>query len=167
LEDKGSASRALPVHEEAVRRAERAFGEHHLQTAFARYFLARALAALGRFREARETQERAHRVAERALGPENAMLGYTHAGLGEASLGLGDAAATAASYERGVRLFEKAGDPLELALARLGLARALRAARRDPERARAVALEARRGFDRLGPRGRPGLAETDRWLSSR
>jgi tetratricopeptide (TPR) repeat protein len=164
---KGAAARALPLHEEAVRRAERAFGEHHLQTAFARYFRGRALAALGRYREARETQERAHRAAVRALGPENAMLGYTHAGLAEAALGLGESAAAAASYERGVRLFEKAGDPLELAYARLGLARALAAARRDLARARAMALEARRGFERLGPRGRPGLAETDRWLSGR
>ena len=60
----------------------------------------------------------------------------------------------------------QAVDPRELALTRVWLARALRAAGDDAARARALAEQAREVL-RAGDRDREVLAELDAWLSTK
>jgi tetratricopeptide (TPR) repeat protein len=83
--------------------------------------------------------------------------------LGEAELALGRTGAALEHLERSVS-FERRPDPAEFAKARFTLARALRAAARDPERAMTLARAARGA---LGPGHDALIAAIDRWLTER
>ena len=82
--------------------------------------------------------------------------------LGEAELRRGRAEPALAHLERGVALVRR-HEQATLSFARFALARALRAAGRDPARARALAVEARAGLEAL-PELAPRLAEVDAFL---
>jgi tRNA A-37 threonylcarbamoyl transferase component Bud32/tetratricopeptide (TPR) repeat protein len=84
--------------------------------------------------------------------------------LGEADLRRGHSGEAVATLERSVAL-ERRGDQATLSFARFALARALRAAGRDPSRARALAGQARAALEGL-PELAPRLAEVDAWLSA-
>jgi hypothetical protein len=83
--------------------------------------------------------------------------------LGEAELALGRTGAALEHLERSLS-FERRPDSAELAKARFTLARALRAAGRDPERAMTLVRGARSG---LGPGHDTLTAAIDRWLAER
>jgi hypothetical protein len=82
--------------------------------------------------------------------------------LAEAELEQHQSAAALAYLERDATLVKR--DPQELAWARFALARALRIAGRDPERALSLAREAREGL-RGAPGRREEVAAVDAWLA--
>jgi tetratricopeptide (TPR) repeat protein len=105
----------------------------------------RCQARRGQLRPALALYQRSLAITEKAFGPRHSDLGPTLIDVGDAELGVGDAAAAVAAFERAVAVLGKAEiDPLEPAEAELGLARALRAAHAQPERAEALARDARR-----------------------
>jgi tetratricopeptide (TPR) repeat protein len=108
------------------------------------------------------TQVLAEQKAQGAVSRDRLYYPDALACLGEAELAAGRVASAVAYLEQSVSL-EQRESPRDLPLAKFGLARALRAAGRDPERARALAESARAT---LGPM--PGqekkLAAIDSWL---
>jgi tetratricopeptide (TPR) repeat protein len=88
--------------------------------------------------------------------------------LGEADLALGNVHAAIPLLERSERRRRRSW-PGDLALTRFALARALRQARLDPERATAMGIAARDELHTLAstrPQFGPPLSEVERWLSA-
>ena len=95
------------------------------------------LNALGRYREARQSFERARVIWERELGPDNLNLGYALTGIGISYLAEGNAANALVPLERAFKIREaQETDPSRRAETRFALARALWESNRDRARAR-------------------------------
>jgi hypothetical protein len=84
-------------------------------------------------------------------------------GIGLIQLDVAGPAAAREPLERALKLrADHPGEPLRLALARFGLARALASA--EPERARTLATQARDGFASLGASASGDKDSVERWL---
>ena len=163
----GHREEALGLYERALAIRERTLGADHPSTAITRNNLGDTLVGLGRPAQALPYLEDSLAHLQRRLGPEHPMVAYPLHTLGEARLALGEPAAAVEAFETVLVLREgQAVDPRELALTRVWLARALRAAGDDAARARALAEQAREVL-RAGDRDREVLAELDAWLSTR
>jgi hypothetical protein len=90
-------------------------------------------------------------VLSQALGPDHPALGHVWNGQGQLALARGRADEAIVLLERAVtRRDADGGDAPALAESRLALARALRAAGRDPARARQLAAQARDAWAVIG-----------------
>ena len=163
---RGDAERALTLAERAL-----AIANTHGEDAaglLADLLVVRgdALLALGRPDEATASCARALARIEREdrVSPAKLYEPDPLTCLGEAELRRGRAAEAVATLERGVAL-ERRGDQATLSFARFALARALRAAGRDPARARTLAVQAHAGLEALPELG-ARAAEVDAWLSA-
>src|SRR5262249_22306387 len=115
----------------------------------------------GRAEEALADYRRALEIKQKNLQPGNPLLALSYDRVGRALLALGRARATADALEKPAAL--KAGDDTLLADIQFGLARALWANGQDRARARSLALEAKKTFERLHYARR--VAAVGVWLS--
>jgi eukaryotic-like serine/threonine-protein kinase len=157
---------------EALLHAERALelaqelGPESPSAATALESMGAILLAQGQAGKASSLYQRAVTLREQAQGAEHEDLAMTLTGLGQCSLALGQPERALALLERGLRLWRnpRADD---IAETRYRLALALEALGREPDRARALAEEARAGFQQAGPRAASERAEVERWLERR
>ncbi|TMQ06716.1 MAG: tetratricopeptide repeat protein [Deltaproteobacteria bacterium] len=129
--------------------------------------LGETLLALGRPEPAQADFTQALEILERELGPQHPNLALPLKGLGLAELSRGRPAAAIAPLERALALRSQpgGGDAQELAEIRWGLARALGALGRDPQRARELAEAAAAGYRSLGSESADRVREIERWLA--
>ncbi len=161
--------RAEAEHEiaEAQRILEASLGKSYAYLATVKSDLGAVRFDEGKLAEAEQLQREALAIAEKALGAEHPELVTPRRRLAEAVLARGRA--------------EEAEKILEDALARcptakmlypdgpatsFALAQALRAAKKDPERARVLADQARLGYRYDSPRDRRVRARIDAWLKT-
>ncbi|HEX8703027.1 MAG TPA: serine/threonine-protein kinase [Myxococcaceae bacterium] len=171
----GNMSRSLlrqGRHAEALTYAERAFqtarkrlGAEHELTAFFQVDVAHCLLAQGKAAQALELFQRALVILEKSRGAESRDLAKGLTGQGRSLVELGQPKQAVALLERALRLREGARVD-EAAETKFALARAVAAVGTEPARARALAEQARSGFQQAGPRATRALAEVDRWLQS-
>jgi tetratricopeptide (TPR) repeat protein/predicted Ser/Thr protein kinase len=163
---RGDPARALPLADRALAIAE-AHGED-AASVLPDLLVARgeALLAVGRLEDAAASCGRALARMEKEdrVSPDKLYEPDPLTCLGEAELRLGRVEPALAHLTRGVTLVRR-HEEATLAFARFALARALRAAGRDPVRAKALAAEARAGLAAL-PGLAPRLAEVDAWLAA-
>jgi len=107
--------------------------------------------------------ERALAMFEK-ISPDHPQIGLTLVGLADCREEVGDAPRAIPEAERGLALVEKGSDKIQLAYAKYALAKALWSANRDRPRARALGLEARKGFAAGGMLAFNGLVAVDNWL---
>jgi len=99
---------ALELHEEALRRSERAFGENHPRTAETLAALAVRLGAQPESRKrARKLHERALASAEAAHGPDSALVARLLANAAVARIDDGDLESAGRALERALELHER------------------------------------------------------------
>jgi tetratricopeptide (TPR) repeat protein len=161
----GRPAEALAHAERAFQTARKRLGPEHELTAFFQVDVAQCLLVQGKAAQALELFQRALAVLEKTRGPENRDLARVLTGLGRSLVQLGQPQRAVATLERALRLREGARVD-DAAETRFALARALAAVGTEPGRARALAEEARAGFQQAGPRATRALAEVDRWLAS-
>jgi len=117
---------ALPRLRRALDIFVAALGGDHAETVRARINLADGLRHAGRHRDALAEDQAALAALGRGMGLDNVYAAHAELGLGLDQLGLGRAAAARAPLERAMATMEKTGeDPIALARAQFGLARAL------------------------------------------
>jgi tetratricopeptide (TPR) repeat protein/predicted Ser/Thr protein kinase len=116
----------------------------HPDLAVAELDLGHALWALSEHRAAEEAYARALEIWQDTLPEDHPLLGYALTGLGRCALALGEVDTAIEHLERAHEIRDHEDeDKLNLAETSLALARALWATGRDPERALALAGEAR------------------------
>jgi hypothetical protein len=100
-------------------------------------------------------------------GKDSSLAAAARVCLGDALVASGDAAAAVTVLEQAVSAAAaSAARPEEQGGARFALARALRAAGRDPARAAELARAAREDFVRAGAVGAPEIARVDSFLAA-
>ncbi|MFO7565263.1 MAG: serine/threonine-protein kinase [Enhygromyxa sp.] len=146
----GDYEASIAAYERALAGFVAANGEDHDEVGLVLGNLGESFAALGQREDALESFERGLAILERRLGPEHADLGPALKGRGLLRLDSGLWRLAIADLERALALLEHSGDePLELAEARVALARALREGE-EHERAEALARQALADFEQLG-----------------
>jgi tetratricopeptide (TPR) repeat protein len=122
------------------------------------------LNSLGRHREARIAFEGSIELLQRQLGPSNLDLAFPLTGIGLSYLGEGNPRNALAPLERAFELRkERELESSSKAQGEFALARALWDANRDRPRARRLAGEARRDYQRTELTEK--LAEVQAWLT--
>jgi eukaryotic-like serine/threonine-protein kinase len=126
------------------------------------------LLALDQLDRAQADFAQALEILEAKLGPQHADLAFPLKGLGLAHLRAGRPRDALPPLERALALNEGApgADPQERAEIRWALARALRAAGREPARARALAEAAAAGYRGLRADWKDRVREIERWLAA-
>jgi tetratricopeptide (TPR) repeat protein len=122
----------------------------------------------GKHRQALEHCRQALIIYEKALGPKHPFLSHPLTNIGREYVELQLRRQAIGPLERSLSLTEK--NPVRatmLAAARFELARALSDLRRQPKRARQLALMARAAFAADGEASKRDLARVDAWLASR
>jgi tetratricopeptide (TPR) repeat protein len=163
----GKTVEALATEQRALNIWERALGPDHPDLSFVLGGLGQLYDVSGRHAEALASYQRALAIREMALGPDNPLVAVPLLDIGRSHRESGQSDRALAPCERALRLREKAAAPGKLAEARFELAQALSDARRDPVRARDLALLARAGYASLGAAKAKELAAVDRWLKDR
>jgi tetratricopeptide (TPR) repeat protein/predicted Ser/Thr protein kinase len=131
-------------HEQALAIRLKALGPAHKDTGMSYTNLGDLEHQEGRYRESVVRYLQAIEVFEQALGKEHAWLGFPLTGAARSYLALRQPAKALAAAERALAIRERAKvQAWPLAQTRFIVAQALRASRRDPARARALALAAR------------------------
>jgi len=152
--DAGDFVEAERWFEQAGKSWEQRLGprDFHLGTAWVG--LGEALVGQKRFARALTVFERALAIDTEALGKDHPDLAEPLAGLGQAYLGLHQNERAREKLEQALSLVERqSNDPAVLATVRLALAQALWHSSEDRAKARALAIAARDGFEKLGRRG--------------
>jgi tetratricopeptide (TPR) repeat protein/predicted Ser/Thr protein kinase len=141
------------------------YPEDHVLPAQAAVSAAKALLVNGRAAEALARLERARTVLATKMGARHPAVADVLYQTGRALIDNGRPDDAVATLETAVELLVEVKASLDdVAAARFALARALRAAGREPARARSLAAAARSGFGATRARER---AEVDAWLASR
>ncbi len=167
LDELGQIAMAADYAARAVRIMEATLGLDHPKAAIPLTNYAELLVRLGRYDDARQPAERALAVFERETDPEGTYVTYPLSTLGLACIALGRFDEAVPALERAARIREaKDSAPATRAEVHFALARALAGARRDPERARALALRARDEYLASPPTPATAreLVEIGRWL---
>ena len=121
---------------------------------------------LGRYREARQSFERARVIWERELGLDDRNLGYALTGIGLSYLAEGTPTSALVPLERAYKIRQaQETDPTHRAETLFALARALWDSSRDRGRARTLAIESREGYRKADAKAR--MAEVEAWLRER
>jgi serine/threonine-protein kinase len=165
--DRGDLASAGQYYTRSLSIMERTLGPEHPDTGTAAYRLGAVQRRQGRLDAAAEQLARALAVSEKALGPQHTSVARTLAELGHLETDAGRPEAAIPLLERALAILGP-GDPIALADARFGLARALDATGKQRSRARDLLEAARAGYTRaaLGE-SRTRLAELQRWLAAR
>jgi tetratricopeptide (TPR) repeat protein len=159
----GDQERALELHERALEIRKKALGTDHPEVGQSETNIGVVLHALGRDREALSHLDRALKLFEK-LGSRDIIFVEPLRARGETLLGLGRHREAIADLERSVRLARETGvKEFERADSELALAHAL--ARRDPVRARELALSARDLYAAAPGRGKK-VEKVRKWLEN-
>jgi tetratricopeptide (TPR) repeat protein len=155
---------ALQLHAEARAIVQKTLGPEHGEVGMCMYRIGEDLMALGRWAEALEQDERALAIVERALGADSLAVASVLGGIGRAELGGGAPERAIPRLERALSIrTTRPGQPRDLAETRFALARALRDAGRDRDRARSLATQAREGLVH-SVTAKERVAAVDAWL---
>jgi eukaryotic-like serine/threonine-protein kinase len=163
LQDLGRNEEALAHNARAINIGTRALGSDHPELAMSYLGRGEILNALGRSEEARHAFERAGVVWERELGPEGRNLAYVLTGIGLSYLAEGKPSNALIPLERALKIRETQEPELSRrAETQFALARALWESNRERGRARLLANQAKRGYER-SPDKDKGL-QVDTWI---
>ena len=164
--EQGRYDDALRLHEAALAIRERALGLRHTLVADTLLSLGRLFEAKQDYRRALDYDQRALGVYETALGPEHPSVATALIEMGQAYVALERTPEAIVALERALAILAlKPGDPIAPAQARFALARAIEGqGRAGRVRARALAKQARIGFEQAGPKAARELAEVEAWL---
>src|SRR5262249_4303520 len=122
------------------------------------------LNALARYRDARETFERARTIWERELGAENRSVAYALTGIGVSYLREGNSRGALEPLERAFAIREaQESEPSRKAETSFALARALWDSSRDRRRARFLAENAQTVYAKVAAPQK--LSEVHEWLA--
>jgi tetratricopeptide (TPR) repeat protein len=156
---------ALAQQRRALAIRQKVLGEKHADVALSLNNVGEVLAEMGKPREALGYYERAVAMWEQTLGKDHPELTDGLVGLGKVELALGAPEKAIAVLERAFALKpEHPDDPNDRAELKFTLARALWAGKRDLERARSLAVQARAGYAAAGTRNQRELREVDAWI---
>jgi eukaryotic-like serine/threonine-protein kinase len=163
--DMGQVDEALPRLRRALAMYRKALGDENLDTVRGLINLADGLREAGQFGEALALDQEAVATLDRASGLDTMHGAHAHFGLGLDLLGLGRAGEARPPLERAATTLERiGGDPIALAQAHFGLARALWRERGERPRARELAESALRALD-AAPGADPRLrAKVSAWM---
>jgi serine/threonine-protein kinase len=162
----GHPAQALPFHQRALEIRERTLGANTAMVADSLMNVGADLTLLNRHAESRQYLLRALSIYEAVLGPESPRLARPLLNLGHVEVNLHEPGEAVRVLERALALLHGRDDD-QVALARFNLARALRSARKDDDRARSLALEARQYLSRRKEARKRDIAEIDAWLENR
>jgi len=163
----GKYDRALAAHQRALTIREKTLGPGHSSVAVALNDIGALFSLQGRHVQALDYYRRALAIREKALGPEHPSLSSDLTGIGKEYLDLHLARKAIAPLERSLSLGEKMpGGRVFLANTRFALARALKDAGRDLERALQLASLAHDTYAADGDQSRGQLAEVNAWLQA-
>jgi tetratricopeptide (TPR) repeat protein len=162
----GDLAGARRHHELALAIRLKRLGADHLDVASTRNNLGNLFLAQGKPAKAREQYLLALARFEASLGRTHEYTSHPLTGLARALLGLGRPAEALPLAERAVTIRAAGAPATDLAESRFALARALWATGNRP-RARAVAAEARDGYQAAGAAGSKELATVNAWLRTR
>ncbi len=167
LVERDELHEAMQQIERALAIADPGFGPEHPVTAMFMSNHAELLNAFGRFEEACTHATRALAIFEVETESDGAATTFPLTALAVAHLELGRFQQALPMLERACAIREdKVTDSVQLGEVHFALARALRAAGREPERARALAIRARAEYAQSapGPAVARELAKIDAWL---
>jgi tetratricopeptide (TPR) repeat protein/predicted Ser/Thr protein kinase len=166
LHAQGKYAEATELHRRSLAIIEMALGAEHPSVTYSLNNLAASLYLQGARAEAAGAYRRALAVGEQAVGREHPLLGDLLVGLALTSLDDQRAAEALPLAERALAVLERhEAGPETLSEARFVLARALMGTGQDPQRALALAREARDALrTRSAPRSLIDLAEVEAWL---
>ncbi len=154
---------AIAHHTKALEIIEETRGPEHEQTGQLVYSLGVSLNGKEDFKGALPYYQRALAIFEK-LSPTHPYVGLSLVGVADCLEETGDPKQGVIAGERALKLVETMKDPVQLALARFILAKALWAANVDKPRARKLAEQARDGFKAGGLAALNGLAAVDKWF---
>jgi tetratricopeptide (TPR) repeat protein len=165
LAELGRYQEALAHIRRSLESQERGLGAAHPDLADQITNQGEVLNALGRSLEARQSFERARTIWEREVGPESRSLAYALTGIGVSYLVEGSPAKALVPLERAHKIRQSLEpNPGKRAETSFALARALWESNRDRGRARALAEEARTGFEKAVAQSK--VAEVKTWLAN-
>jgi tetratricopeptide (TPR) repeat protein len=141
---------SIEAYERALAIQRRVFGDAHWRVGQTRSNIGESLLALDQRDDAAVQFRDAHAILALALAPDDARLALPLKGLGLIALADGNFELAREHFEQALALVDGTTEPQELAELRFALARALRGARVEAERATELAELARAGFDALG-----------------
>jgi len=159
----GQLDEAEKHHREALRIREAKIGPDSARTAESLVNVADILLRQDRPAKAIPLARRAVPILEAAQGPEHRSVAQALAVLGAAQLGTGDPVRALRSLERSSAIAPGDEDPMLRAALSLRIAKALKAAGKDPERAHTLAQQA---ADNPAPAAREVAEEARAWLAS-
>ena len=163
LFSKGDFAGALPYYRRTLEVRQRTLGPASPLIAGAILNLGVDLISMGKNGEGRDHALRALKIYEEGLGKESPRLILPLSILGHVEVDLGVPREARRHLERALRLLGSREDD-QTALARFNLARAMRGERGDEQRARDLALEARRYYERRRDARKTELDAIDEWL---
>ena len=157
---------AITYHSRALKILEEIHGPDHEQVGTLHYSIGVSHNGKEDYAAAVPYYERALRIFEK-LSPDHAYVGLSLVGLADCREEVGDAVRAIPEAERGLKLLTEAAnkDGVQIALARYVLAKALWSGNRDRPRARALAAEARKGFQAGGVAALNGVMAVDKWFA--
>jgi tetratricopeptide (TPR) repeat protein len=163
LFSKGDFAGALPYHQRTLEVREKSLGQDSTLLATAIHNVGVDLISLGRNGEGRGYALRALEMLESSLGKDSPRLILPLTVLGHVEVDLGTPADARHHLERALSLLGEREDD-QTAMARFNLARAMRGEHGDERRARELALEARRYYERRKEARKTELDTIDEWL---
>jgi serine/threonine-protein kinase len=147
----GNREAAIRLMTRALSIVERAYGPDHPDVAWALLDLANEYGGLDRYAEVLPLAERSLRINERVFGPDAADVAYSLGALCPALIGLHRFTDAIAPAERELAIRQRASSPdLFLANAESDLGFALYYSKRDVQRGKALLVEARAIYVRIG-----------------
>ncbi len=161
LTEQGKFKEARAAVERALQLSQTKLGKEHPTTADVLDTLGSLLLEEGRAQEALADYRRALEIKQKTFQPGNPLFAFSYDGVGRSLLALGKPREAADMLERAAAL--KPGDDTAVADIQFGLARAMWANGQDRAKARALALEAKKTFERLDYARR--VAAVTLWLS--
>ncbi|MEO8698905.1 MAG: serine/threonine-protein kinase [Kofleriaceae bacterium] len=170
LANLGSLAQALGMFDDATKYQLRAlamleetYGPDHQNVGLTIYSL--AVSANGRedYKAGVPLYERALHIFEK-VSPDSLNVGLALIGLADCREEIGDAKQAVIDGERALAVMKDTKDPVQLAMARYILAKALWSAGQRGPRARQLAAEARKGFEAGGLAAAAGLLAVDKWF---
>ncbi len=159
----GAWDEAIAHHTQALKILEETRGPEHEQTGLLIYSLAVSRNGKEDFKSALPYYQRALGIFEK-MSSTHTYVGLSLVGIADCLEETGDPKRAVIAGERALKLVERMKDPVQLALARFILAKAMWAANTDRPRARKLAEQAREGFRAGGLAALNGLAAVEKWF---
>jgi tetratricopeptide (TPR) repeat protein/predicted Ser/Thr protein kinase len=162
----GKYEEALVYYKRSLAIKEAALGPDHPSLALNFHNMAGIFMLQERYQEGVDAYDKARVLAEKAFGPNHPDVAHALTGMGMAYLSIGAPQKAAPLLERALAIEES--HPSErsfLGEAQFQLAKALTELKRQPKRARALALSARETFISNGETSKNDLAKVEEWLA--